>query len=95
MKKIFVDIPTELLVNDLTIFWNQLVRKVKESYPNSTIHSNYTGEGTIEDSDVIIFLYEFKDYPSYKKDLDKCSELGKMYSYFTKFYSPDFYLYTK
>ena len=87
--KLFISLPLELLKNNLTDFWKQLYPRVRQDYPDAKITSNYTGDGSIKDSDVVLFIYEFKDEESCKKDIQKCKELGKSYQFFKKFYSPN------
>ena len=87
--KLYMFIPTELLGNNLTNFWNHLERKLIQEYPNAYIMSNYTGIGTLEIADVVLFLYEYKDNDSCKQEMERCKNLGKMYRTFKKFYVAD------
>lgn len=86
---IFVSLPLEILENNLTDFWDHLHTRLKEDYPGAVIRSNYTGESTIKDSDLTLFIYEFKDEKSCKEDIQKCKQLGKPYKFYTRFYSPN------
>lgn len=90
---VFVSLPMELLSNNLSKFWNQLEPKLRQEYPKAHITSNYTGDGTLESSDVVLFLYEYRHTDSCKKDMERCKELDKTFNFFTKFYAPDRYYY--
>lgn len=87
--KVFAFLPTEILGGNLSKLWEQLERKLKENYKNAQITSSYTGDGSIETSNVVVFLYDFRDYDSCKIALQKCKDLGIVYNFFTKFYTPD------
>lgn len=87
--KIYVSLPEEILSNNLAEFWNHLEFKVRQEYPKAHIISNYTGNGSLEDADIVLFLYEYKDTESCKKDKQKCRDLDKIFNYFIKFYATD------
>ena len=91
--KVHVCLPTEILGSNLSQFWSRLYTKMQQEYRGATITSDYTGDGRIEDSDVVIFLYEFKDKESYKRDIQKCRDLNISYNFFTKYYAPDRFYY--
>ena len=83
---VFASIPDKLLKEDLTDFWNQYYAKLRRDYPEAKITSSYTGDGCIEDCDVVIFLYEFRNDESTKRDIARCDELCKMYNFYVKSY---------
>lgn len=87
--KVFVSLPDEILGEDLTKFWNHLYDKMTQEYKGSVITSNYTGNGSIEDSDMVIFLYEFRNTKSCKRDKRRCDERNIPYNFFTKYYAPE------
>ena len=89
MIKVYASIPDEILGGNLTEFWNRYERKLRQEFHKDIILSNYTGEGTLEEADVVVFLYEYKDSESCKRDMQRCKDLGKQYNFFTKFYAPD------
>lgn len=87
--KLFVVIPKELLDRNLARFWKELVMRIHRKYPKAHIMSNYTGIGSFDEADVIIFIYEYKDTDSYKALMEKCKEQGKTYNFFKEFYTPE------
>ena len=89
--KVFVSLPLEILGDNLTQLWDHLKPRIQDKYPSAKILCNYTGEGTIEESDAVVFLYEFKDTKSCKDTIKRCNELDKPYSFFLQYYSPRFY----
>lgn len=82
--KIFVSLPAEILsepaVGD---FWLNINPKIQKEFPNAEISSSYCG-GSIEDSDAVIFLYEYKNTMQYKQDMELCRKLDKPYNFFLK-----------
>ena len=87
--KLYVSIPEELQSKDILALWNHLEKKLKQEYLGYDIISNYLGNGTLEEAKVVVFLYEFKDTESCKRDMKRCEELGILYNFFTKFYAED------
>lgn len=87
--KVHAFLPVELFKDDLSEMWDHLSHKLHENFPSAEISSNYTGDGDIESSDVIIFIYEFKEYESVRNAIEVCRRNNTMYNFFTKFYAPD------
>lgn len=90
---LYVSMPSELFGQDLTDVWNRLEYKLKQEYRGWTITSNYTGVGRLEDADIVIFLQEYKENESCKRDMKRCRELDIQYNFFAKFYAPDRFFY--
>lgn len=86
---IFIYIPAELLGGDLLRFYDHLTRKLAQDYLTASFTSNYTGDGTLETADQVVFLYEFKDNPSCQREMKRCEDLGITYTFFKNFYGQD------
>ncbi len=89
MKIVYASLPLELFKDDLHCLWEHFNCKLHEQYPDCKITSNYTGDGSVEDSDIIIFVYEYRDYKSCREEFEKCRKLDKPYNFFTKIYRCD------
>lgn len=86
---VYVYLPLELFDKDLTEVWNHLIYKLRQDYGNELIFSNYNGEGCIEDASKVVFVYEFRDFPSCKSAVDRCKALEIPYEYSMRYYAPD------
>ena len=89
---VYASLPLELFDKDLRCLWADFNQKLQKQYKHATITSNYTGDGDIEKSDVVIFLYEFREYESCKKEYERCRELDIPYNFFTKVATSDNYI---
>ena len=89
MLKVFAFLPTEILGEDLRQLWARFNKKLHENYKNAWIMSTYTGEGSLDVADIVVFLYEFKDHESVKIAVQKCKDLNITYNFYKGFYSPD------
>lgn len=85
---VYVSLPRDLFGKNLTDLWNQLYSRLVLDYKGATITSNYTGDGTLESADVVLFIYEFKDYKSYEPEIRYCEEHHKFYRFFKGLFEP-------
>lgn len=85
---LFVYLPTELFTKDLTDFWSILLPSVEQAYPSTTITSNYTGVGTVETSDAVLFLYDYRKSDSVQAQIERCKALNIPYNFFKDMYKP-------
>lgn len=87
--KLYLVIPSEFYGENVYNFWTQFEKEVKQSYPKDTITSNYTGDGTLEEADLVIMVYELRKYESYQNTAERCKEIGKQFTFFKGFYNPE------
>lgn len=81
MIKMFVCFPSELLQEDIKKLWFKIKSKLKYNYPSSIIVSNYTGDGTVTDSDSTFLILEYRHSTSYIDIIKQCEDQNKGYTY--------------
>lgn len=87
--KVYVSLPLELGFEATSKLWNRFCCKAKEEFQDAELASNYLGDEILDDTDVVIFLYEYRDYPSCQSDYERCKKLNKIFNFFTKVYTPE------
>lgn len=87
--KIYIHMPEEYFGRNLTPVLNHTIEQLKQEYRRDHFVSNYTGDGTIESSDMVVVLKEFSELPSSKKTIEYCKKHKKKFHVSRIFFQPE------